>query len=52
MGGAGKSTYFLSVSGNTQLLGDAPQGDTLQLGVVDGFPQGLLGGVACLGGGV
>ena len=30
------------VSGNALLLADASQGDTLQLGVVDGFPQGLL----------
>ena len=30
------------VSGNTRLLGDAPQGDTLQPGVVDCFPKGLL----------
>ena len=37
------------VSGNTQLLGDAPQGDTLQPGVVDSFPQGLLARRCLLG---
>ena len=40
------------VSGNTQLFGDAPEGDTLQPGVVHRFPQGLLRGEASLGGAV
>ena len=43
MGGAGKSTYFLTVFPDMPSSRAMPlRENTLQPGVLDGFPQGLL----------